>query len=82
MHNKPTKNQLENVMLLGSISSIIQRDVEFHKLVASKFSKDEIEIVHNYADSVGYTEECAASITDEDYAMIYANMIKQIVGIE
>lgn len=82
MHNKPTKNQLENVMLLGSISSIIQRDVEFHKLVASKFSKDEIEIVHNYADSVGYTEEYAASITDEDYAMIYANMIKQIVGIE
>lgn len=79
---KPTKNQLENVMLLGSISSIIQRDIEFHKLVASKFSKDEIEIVRNYADSVGYTEEYAVSITDEDYAMIYASTIKQIVGIE
>jgi len=79
---KPTKNQLENVMLLGSINSIIQRDIEFHKLVASKFSKDEIEIVRNYADSVGYTEEYAVSITDEDYAMIYASTIKQIVGIE
>ena len=45
---KPTKNQLENVMLLGSINSIIQRDIEFHKLVASKFSKDEIEIVYRH----------------------------------
>lgn len=79
---KPTKNQLENILLLGSINSIIQRDIEFHKLVASKFSKDEIEIVHNYADSVGYTEEYAGSLTDEEYAAIYASMIKQIVGIE
>lgn len=79
---KPTKNQLENVMLLGGINSIIQRDVEFYKLVASKFSEYEIETVRNYADNVGYSEEYAGSITDEEYATIYASMIKQIVGIE
>lgn len=79
---KPTKNQLENVMLLGSINSILQRDREFYEIVVSILTEEDKLAIRTYIDKVGFTEEVASSITDEEYATIYASMIKQIVGIE
>lgn len=75
----PTQQQQKNVHLLAAIGDFLLNDEEFYKGVISKFSKEELNNAQTYADRVGYSDEFAASISNEEYCEAFANMIKEII---
>lgn len=77
----PTKEELRNVMLLAAVSAFINEDVVLYNSVLSQFSDEELSVVQQYADSIGYDEEYAKAMLDEDIVSHYVTLIKEIVNV-
>ena len=77
----PTKEELRNVMLLAAVSALINEDTVLYNSVLSQFSDEELSVVQQYADSIGYDEEYAKAMPDEDFVSHYVTLIKEIVNV-
>ena len=77
----PTKEELRNVMLLAAVSAFINEDVVLYNSVLSQFSDEELAVVQQYADSIGFDEEYTKAIPDEDIVSHYVTFIKEIVNV-
>ena len=77
----PTKEELRNVLLLAAMSAFIKDDAVLYNSVLSQFSDEELAVVQQYPDSIGYDEDYAKTIPDEDIASLYVTLIKEIVNV-